>query len=173
MVSNINTSNGYVKLKPSENNDLTALRVRYDENSDASYIPTLDVICVEYQDGMENWNIPYFEGMQSVKMPGVTISNEDDTKSITLSTPSDLTLRKVGEVQDEMNVMTGEVVERVKEITFNSSNGWALNNTTFNSVYEFRYSIKEKGVDFIVKSNNFIQGGKGDYERINIWRVFK
>lgn len=24
---------------------------------------------IEYQDGMENWDIPYFEGMQSVKMP--------------------------------------------------------------------------------------------------------
>ena len=24
---------------------------------------------IEYQQGMENWNIPYFEGMQSVKMP--------------------------------------------------------------------------------------------------------
>ena len=26
----------------------------------------------EYQDGMENWDIPYFEGMQSVKMPVLT-----------------------------------------------------------------------------------------------------
>ena len=27
---------------------------------------------IPYQDGMENWDIPYFEGMQSVKMPGLT-----------------------------------------------------------------------------------------------------
>ena len=60
-------------------------------------------------------------------------------------------------------------MEHIKEITFNSSDGWELNNTTFNSVYEFRYSLKEKGVDFIVKSNNFVQGDKGDYERINVW----
>lgn len=26
-------------------------------------------ILIEYQEGMENWDIPYFEGMQSVKMP--------------------------------------------------------------------------------------------------------
>ena len=26
-------------------------------------------MAIEYQEGMENWNIPYFEGMQSVKMP--------------------------------------------------------------------------------------------------------
>ena len=28
-----------------------------------------DIVIIEYQDGMENWDIPYFEGMQSVKMP--------------------------------------------------------------------------------------------------------
>lgn len=27
------------------------------------------VLFIEYQQGMENWNIPYFDGMQSVKMP--------------------------------------------------------------------------------------------------------
>ena len=34
-----------------------------------------NLMIIEYQDGMENWNIPYFEGMQSVKMPILTTSN--------------------------------------------------------------------------------------------------
>ena len=29
-------------------------------------------MAIEYQEGMENWDIPYFEGMQSVKMPVLT-----------------------------------------------------------------------------------------------------
>ena len=29
----------------------------------------LNVMIIEYQDGMENWDIPYFEGMTSVKVP--------------------------------------------------------------------------------------------------------
>ena len=29
-------------------------------------------MAIEYQDGMENWDIPHFEGMQSVKMPVLT-----------------------------------------------------------------------------------------------------
>ena len=38
---------------------------------------------VEYQEGMENWDIPYFEGMKSVKMPvlttsGVNVFSEDN-----------------------------------------------------------------------------------------------
>ena len=28
-----------------------------------------NIMIIEYQEGMENWDIPYFEGMQSVKMP--------------------------------------------------------------------------------------------------------
>ena len=32
---------------------------------------------IEYQDGMENWSIPYFEGMQSVKMPVLTTTGKN------------------------------------------------------------------------------------------------
>ena len=56
-------------------------------------------------------------------------------KSITLSTPSDLELRKVGEVQDEMNVMTGEVVERVGEIVLDGSEGWQEYSTNTINTY--------------------------------------
>ena len=40
-------------------------------------------------------------------------------KTSILSCNEDVTLRNVGEVQDELNVMTGEVVERIGEIVFN------------------------------------------------------
>ena len=32
---------------------------------------------IEYQDGMENWNIPFFEGMQSVTMPSLMTSGKN------------------------------------------------------------------------------------------------
>ena len=32
---------------------------------------------IEYQEGMENWNIPYFESMQSVKMPVLTTTGKN------------------------------------------------------------------------------------------------
>ena len=173
---------------------------------------------IEYQQGMENWDIPYFEGMQSVKMPilkttgknlleyieweidkrlltnggtdnntgsnvsnyinvsdldvitfsgfskasqclydkdkkiigervlssnmtvdvsgadyiRVTINNTKDYskpqmevgsvstsyepyKSSTLTTPSDLVLRKVGDVQDELDLETGVLTQRIGE----------------------------------------------------------
>ena len=36
-----------------------------------------DTILAIYQDGMENWDIPYFEGMQSVRMPVLTTTGKN------------------------------------------------------------------------------------------------
>ena len=36
-------------------------------------------IVLEYQEGMENWDIPYFTGMQSVKMPVLTTTDKSPT----------------------------------------------------------------------------------------------
>ena len=42
----------------------------YIANNDGITLTNIQLI--EYQDGMENWDIPYFEGMQSVKLPVLT-----------------------------------------------------------------------------------------------------
>ena len=36
-----------------------------------------DIMLIEYQEGMENWDIPYFEGMQSVQMPVLTTTGKN------------------------------------------------------------------------------------------------
>ena len=36
-----------------------------------------DIMIIEYREGMENWDIPYFEGMQSVKMPVLTTTGKN------------------------------------------------------------------------------------------------
>lgn len=36
-----------------------------------------DIMLIEYQEGMENWDIPYFTGMQSVKMPVLTTTGKN------------------------------------------------------------------------------------------------
>ena len=36
-----------------------------------------DIMIIEYQQGMENWDIPYFEGMQSVKLPVLTTTGKN------------------------------------------------------------------------------------------------
>lgn len=187
---------------------------------------------IEYQDGMENWDIPYFTGMQSVKMPvlkttgknlfdkntmktswwvhadgvkkdggstkysiivpitenkiysvscskeptrsyyafldkdyntllingnsyttttsphgsryllyylnntdlelcgdiqleeGSTATSYEPYKSNILRTPSDLELGEIGDVQDTLNCLTGEVTERIGEIVLDGSESW-------------------------------------------------
>lgn len=74
-----------------------------------------------YQEGMENWDIPYFEGMQSVKMPVLTTSNEDGTKTNILTTSEDVVLRGIGDVKDTLDCLTGEKVERVGEVVLDGS----------------------------------------------------
>ena len=178
---------------------------------------------IEYQEGMENWDIPYFEGMASVKAPVLKTTGEnlidesnmiigegvnsstgvfttdptrkrsdfirfDSTsiynvgldsifcydenknylgrinpsigadvltgtkfvvgrafketenimlsssqspykpyKSNILSTPSDLELRGIGDVQDTLDLMTGEVTERIGEIVLDGSDDLVYN----------------------------------------------
>ena len=36
------------------------------------YVSFYSIMIFEYQEGMENWDIPYFTGMQSVKLPVLT-----------------------------------------------------------------------------------------------------
>lgn len=242
---NFNTTTGIKKWIFTADTDL--LEFSYWVSGNTGKVVVEDFILLEYQEGMENWNIPYFEGMQSVQAPSVTMTGKNlinrqtmnggyidasgifqsnntdlasdfirispntnytykvftnktydmrftffdenksmiertdsfrishgryktyrspsgayyvrthsnefsnigfdadislvmgDTplssyephKSITLSTPADLTLRKVGEVQDEVNVMTGEVVERIGEFILNGSEYWDIVNDTF------------------------------------------
>ena len=44
----------------------------YASSVDDEYFEFDNVRIIEYQEGMENWNIPYFTGMSSVKMPVLT-----------------------------------------------------------------------------------------------------
>ena len=64
----------------------------------------------------------------SVKLPVLTTSNEDGTKTNILSTPSDLELRGIGDVRDELDLLTGEVVENVGEVDI-VSKSLSLNGT--------------------------------------------
>ena len=74
-----------------------------------------DIMIIEYQEGMKNWDIPYFEGIQSVKMPVLTTSNEDGTKTNILTVNEDVTLRSNGDICDELNLLTGQLTQRIGE----------------------------------------------------------
>lgn len=215
---NSNSTNGYVKYR---------------------------VMMIEYQDGMENWDIPYFEGMQSVKMPVLTtvgknlLNNQNNSKDTTIDadgavrtfvgrtlsdyvkvsknkqyvfsgngnsgnyvvffdnsktfieriaastfTPKqdgyirvfqynsvealyqieesskatsyepfksniltvneDVTLRGIGNVQDELNLVTGELTQRIGEVVLDGSGNW---KTDINGAGVRRYFLEGVGSD--------------------------
>ena len=76
-----------------------------------------------------NNNYVYVEKNTIQLEQGTQATPYEPYKSITLSTPSDLELRKVGEVKDEVNVMTGEVVERIGEVVLDGGEdeNWSHN----------------------------------------------
>ncbi|MTN82193.1 hypothetical protein GMB34_13610 [Turicibacter sanguinis] len=194
------------------------------------------VTILQYQEGMENWDIPYFEGMQSVRMPvlrttgknlfdgelelgaimntdgeyiendskvrnknkfidvlpnevyslnsttitrhvafydkdkkfinsifqtsanyfttptncyfvnfsfstndltlkiqlerGTTITPFEEYKSNILSTPSELELRGIDDVKDELNLLNGKLTQRIGEVIFDGSEDWQTHDTT-------------------------------------------
>lgn len=48
------------------------------QNADArGAIKIRDIMIIEYVEGMENWDVPYFTGMQSVKMPVLTTTGKN------------------------------------------------------------------------------------------------
>ena len=49
----------------------------YPQTTNNGILARAKVNIIEYQDGMENWDIPYFEGMQSVKMPVLTTTGKN------------------------------------------------------------------------------------------------
>ena len=57
----------------------------------------------------------------SVKMPVLTTSNEDGTKTNILTVNEDLELRGIGDIKDELDCLTGEVIERIGEVVLDGS----------------------------------------------------
>ena len=63
----------------------------------------------------------------SVKMPVLTTSNEDGTKTNILTCNEEVELRGIGEVKDELNLVTGEYTKAIYEYTFTGDENWKFN----------------------------------------------
>lgn len=59
------------------NTDVSSGSCLLRNGSDHTQNNNLDVLLIEYQDGMENWDIPYFEGVQSVKLPVLKVTGKN------------------------------------------------------------------------------------------------
>ena len=93
----------------------------------------------------------------SVKMPVLTTSNEDGTKTNILTVNEDIELRGIGDVQDTLDLLTGELTERVGEIVLDGSE-----DETYNTVVTSFNGSNNTIIEF-VPSENLVVGLGNDY----------
>lgn len=73
----INLTNGKAVVKATTTDVLPSQATHYFKSSVGGSLTqeekeSIKLMIIEYQNGMENWDIPYFDGMQSVKLPVLT-----------------------------------------------------------------------------------------------------
>lgn len=84
---------------------------------------------------------------ENVQIERGTVATEyEPYKSSTLTTPSDLILRGVGDVYDTLDLNTGEYIQRIGEIVLDGSEDWEINNTSNDSLITFAMSAFPKDI---------------------------
>lgn len=99
---------------------------------------------------------PYNPTLVSVKMPVLTTSNEDGTKTNILTVNEDVELGSVGGVKDELNLLTGQLTQRTETRPYQE--GDELNSEFVTDMTNTRYKLAQevvKTVDLnVVDQNN-------------------
>ena len=90
---------------------------------------------------------------------GSTSTTYEPYQTIILSTPEDLELRGIGDIQDELDCLTGEVTERIKEVVLNGSENWVGRNGATYYAYMINDFFDHPNADGISSHFNFIKGG--------------
>ena len=97
------------------------LKVTYTTDSNTVYIRFIDntndltnKYQIEIGSTATDYEEPNYE-LKSVKMPVLTTSNEDGTKTNILTVNEDVTLRSNGSVYDELDLLTGKLTQRIDE----------------------------------------------------------
>ena len=72
---------------------------------------------------------------------GSTATSYEPFKTNILSVSEDIKLRGIGDVRDELNLLTGEVTERIGEIVLDGSESWIIHSNTHEESVIFRLPL--------------------------------
>ena len=116
-----------------------------------------------------------------VSQTGEQSTTYEPYKSSTLTTPSDVVLRKVGNVQDELDLETGKLTQRIGEMVLDGSENWKFSTTKTNTQgFELIVPDISKVKKNLILSDLFGYGD-GDIEKIatatantnnNFWAIY-
>ncbi len=87
---------------------------------------------------------------------GSTVTSYEPYKSNILTVNEDVTLRGIGNVQDELDLLTGELTQRIGEVVLDGSENWAY-VAQYSDGYIYQYKFATKSVDMIVDKLKNIQ----------------
>ena len=116
-ILNLNQKQGLVSGNFTAEINGTIVQALSESFSNTGSLVIKEIIIIEYQDGIENWDIPYFEGMKSVQMPVVTTTGK--------------------------NLWDNKIFENCPIATINNDGSLTLNGT-LNQHWIFKYTI-DKG----------------------------
>ena len=138
--------------------------------------------CMIIKGDYSNQDIPFFTGMQSVKVPVLTTSNEDGTKTNILTVNEEVELRGIGDIKDELDLLTGELTQKIGEIILDGDESWS-DETVSNSLGYKRYSTvilnneASSSATTIESMNNALHQrtyeGHGNFEYLYVQRTTK
>ncbi len=97
----------------------------------------------------------------SVNMPILTTSNEDGSKSNILTVNEDVTLRGIGDVQDTLDCLTGELTERIGEIVLDGSEAWTYGHGNSNETIALFYANLDHNVEYKPSINDKLPSIEG------------
>ena len=80
-----------------------------------------------YTNGQHDYGDVYIKNLWVAKSSSAT--PYEPYKTNILSTSEDVELRGIGDVKDELDCLTGEVVKRIEETVLNGSENWVLNTS--------------------------------------------
>lgn len=153
--------------------DTKSYHIYSDSSSQGS--ATVKCVLLEYVDGMENWGIKYFEGMQSVKMPVLTtvgknlfdfnIANADggtkNEDSFSFNNTSNIDYNRV-KVDSLSHLIKGEtytlscLVTNKHSTTIDITTGYGINGTSWISMGTVGVGeIKRVSMTFIANSDKY------------------
>lgn len=154
------------KMKGNANTKLY-IKVYYKDGSNTNHFPyinesidvisgttkknaTVDFITISY--GSNNTDCILYLNECSLFKSDIVTSHEP-YKSNILSTSEDVVLRKVGDVQDELDLLTGEVVERIGYADINSFVSLSYRALSDNQGYMAVIALKNKKITTDLASN--------------------
>ena len=98
---------------------------------------------ISSQDETADWNSFQIE-------EGAVATPYEPHKSNILTVNEEVTLRGIGEVKDELNLLTGELTQRISEVVLDGSEYWVVNPNGLVNTYDYYYNIGNK------KSHNYV-----------------